>query len=32
MLVGETELLTSEMTRREATGDAYPLATYVHAK
>ena len=27
-----TELLTSEMTRREASRDAYPLATYLHAK
>ena len=29
---GETELLTSEVTRREASRDAYPLATYLHAK
>ena len=29
---GETELLTSEVTRREAARDAYPLATYFHAK
>ena len=29
---GEMELLTSEMTRREAARDAYPLATYFHAK
>ena len=29
---GETELLTSELTRREAARDAYPLATYLHAK
>ena len=29
---GEMELLTSEMTRREASRDAYPLATYLHAK
>ena len=29
---GETELLTSEVTRREASRDAYPLATYFHAK
>ena len=27
-----TELLTSEVTRREAARDAYPLATYLHAK
>ena len=27
-----TELLTSEVTRREAARDAYPLATYFHAK
>ena len=27
-----TELLTSEVTRREAVRDAYPLATYFHAK
>ena len=26
------ELLTSEVTRREAARDAYPLATYFHAK
>ena len=37
MPVGEgeslaTELLTSEVTRREAARDAYPLATYFHAK
>ena len=29
---GEMELLTSEVTRREAARDAYPLATYLHAK
>ena len=29
---GETELLTSEVSRREAARDAYPLATYYHAK
>ena len=29
---GEVELLTSEVTRREAARDAYPLATYFHAK
>ena len=29
---GETELLTSEVTGREAARDAYPLATYFHAK
>ena len=29
---GEMELLTSEVTRREAARDAYPLATYFHAK
>ena len=29
---GETELLTSEVTRREAARDAYPLSTYFHAK
>ena len=29
---GDTELLTSEVTRREAARDAYPLATYLHAK
>ena len=29
---GETELLTSGVTRREAARDAYPLATYFHAK
>ena len=29
---GRTELLTSEVTRREAARDAYPLATYYHAK
>ena len=29
---GETELLTSEVTRREAARDAHPLATYFHAK
>ena len=29
---GEMELLTSEATRREAARDAYPLATYLHAK
>ena len=29
---GETELLTNEVTRREAARDAYPLATYYHAK
>ena len=29
---GETELLTSEATRREAARDAHPLATYFHAK
>ena len=29
---GEAELLTSEVTRREAARDAYPLATYFHAK
>ncbi len=28
----ETELLTSEVTRREAARDAHPLATYFHAK
>ena len=28
----ETELLTSEITRREAARDAYPLASYFHAK
>ena len=27
-----TDLLTSEVTRREAARDAYPLATYLHAK
>ena len=27
-----TELLTSEVTRREAARDAYPMATYFHAK
>ena len=27
-----TELLTSEVTRREVARDAYPLATYFHAK
>ena len=27
-----TELLTSEVTRREAARDAYPLTTYLHAK
>ena len=27
-----TELLTSEVTRREAARDAYPLSTYFHAK
>ena len=29
---GEIELLTSEVTRREAARDAHPLATYFHAK
>ena len=29
---GEMELLTSEVSRREAARDAYPLATYFHAK
>ena len=29
---GGAELLTSEVTRREAARDAYPLATYFHAK
>ena len=29
---GDMELLTSEVTRREAARDAYPLATYLHAK
>ena len=29
---GEMEFLTSEVTRREAVRDAYPLATYLHAK
>ena len=29
---GGTELLTSEVTRREAARDAHPLATYLHAK
>ena len=29
---GEMELLTSEVTRREAARDAYPLTTYFHAK
>ena len=29
---GEMELLTSEVTKREAARDAYPLATYLHAK
>ena len=29
---GEMELLTSEVTRREAARDAHPLATYFHAK
>ena len=29
---GEMELLTSEVSRREAARDAYPLATYLHAK
>ena len=29
---GEMELLTSEVTRREAARDAYPLAAYFHAK
>ena len=29
---GEMELLTNEVTRREAARDAYPLATYLHAK
>ena len=29
---GEMELLTSEVTRRETARDAYPLATYFHAK
>ena len=29
---GDTELLTSEVTRRGAARDAYPLATYLHAK
>ena len=28
----EVELLTSEITRREAARDAYPLASYFHAK
>ena len=29
---GKSDLLTNEMTRREAARDAYPLATYYHAK
>ncbi len=29
---GDMDLLTSEVTRREAARDAYPLATYLHAK